>query len=175
MRQKAPPPRGNRKTRSKPSGQKRSSTKVKDNNTEVRKSGNVYYLIQKQPRRIPWRWVIAIILVFAGAIGSAYSFAQIHYVQREISTSRANLNNIRYENRNLEAQLAGNYSRDEIERLAYERLNMGEPELFQIIDFYVPHQSIPTLAIEDPTPPPQTGFWQNIAGFFQRIWARTTG
>ena len=182
MRRQAPPPRRNRKPQPapqpRPNRQKQTNSSRKpttNTNTEVRKSGNVYYLVDKQRRSVPWRWVVAILLVFIGAIGSAYSYAQIHSVQREISASRQNLTSQQAENRNLESQLVGNYPREELERMAYERLNMGEPDPSQIIYFHAPQQSVVTMAIEDPTPAPEGGFWHNISAFFQGIWANISG
>ena len=170
MKRQAPPPRKNNRG-NKPAPR----AKRKPSDTRIRKSGNVYYLIQKERRRIPWRWVIAILLVFIGAIASAYSYAQIHSVNREIEVSRQELNRQRLDNRNLESQLVGNYSREEIERLAYERLGMREPDVSQIIYFFSPHQSDVIMAIDAPARTPENNFWQNIAAFFQGIWARATG
>ena len=176
MRQQAPPPRGNRRPEStpqpRPNRQKRAqANKKKIADKEIRKRGKVTYVIEKQPRSIPWRWVVAIVLVFLGAIASAYSYAQIHSVQREISASRQNLTNQQADNRSLELQLVGNYPRDELERMAYERLNMGAPDHSQILYFHAPQQSVVTMAIEDPTPIPERSFWQNITAFFQGIRA----
>ena len=180
MRQQAPPPRGNRKPRSasgpRPNRQKQAKPEQqKLADKELRKRGNVTYVIEKQPRSIPWRWVIAIILVFAGAIFSAYTYAQIHSVQREINVSRNNLTNQQAENRYLELQLVGNYPREELERMAYERLDMREPDQSQILYFHAPQRGVVSFAIEDPTPAPNISFWQNIAAFFQGIWANVSG
>ena len=176
MRQQAPPPRGNRRPnpapKPRPNRQKQAKAKQKKlDDKELRRRGNVTYVIEKQRRGIPWRWVIAIVLVFVGAIASAYTYAQIHSVQREISASRQSLTSQQAENRSLESQLVGNYPREDLERMAYERLNMGEPDHSQIIYFHAPRQSVVTMAIEDPTPAPNRSFWHNIAAFFQGIWA----
>jgi len=142
-------------------------------NTTIRKRGNVYYLFHKTRRRVPWRIIIALIIVFIGAIGSAYSYAQIHEMQQQIEDSRQALISQQVTNSNLEAQITRNYTREEIEALASERLGMGPPDPSQIIYFHVPHQSgimLSTYAPEQPVEA-ERGFWQGIVDFFRSIFS----
>jgi len=117
--------------------------------------------------------IIALIIVFIGAIGSAYSYAQIYSVQQEINESRNDLNNQRVTNRNLESHVTRNYSREEIERLAWERLDMRPPDPSQIIYFHLPNQSGVMMSTYIPqTPTQENYFWQGIVAFFSGIRER---
>jgi len=133
----------------------------------------VYYLFHKTNRRIPWRLVIAFLVVFLGAMGSAYSRARIHYVTMQMEQTRQQLASQQIRNHNLETQLTRNYSRDEIERRAAE-LGMAPPDPSQVIYFYVPHVSgvmMPTYTPAEAAPT-ENYFWQEIVGFFRGIGAR---
>jgi len=139
-------------------------------NTTVRKKGNVYFMFHKTRRKFPLRVVIALICVFVGAIGSAYSYAQIHTVQQEIATSRRDLSNQQITNSNLEAQITRSYTREEIEYHASVRLGMGPPDASQIIYFHVPHHSgVLASTYASPIPTATTGFWQSLLDFFRGI------
>ena len=130
-------------------------------------------MFHKTKRRVPWRIIIALIVVFIGAIGSAFSYAQIHNVEQEIEVSRQALASQRIANSNLEAQITRNYTREEIESLASERLGMGPPDPSQIIYFRVPHQSGVLLSTYAPHQlyEADTGFWQGIVDFFRSIFS----
>ena len=192
---KPPPPRKRRSTKPphkgtrqakppnkpKPSRRKKpappAAIKGLDPSTTVRRRGNVYYLFHKTNRRIPWRIVIAFLVVFLGAMGSAYSRAQIHYITVQMEQTRQQLASQQVRNHNLESQLTRNYSRDEIERIASERLGMAPPDPSQIIYFYVPHVSgvmMPTYTPEE-TVATENYFWQEIVGFFRGISDRLFG
>jgi len=136
----------------------------------MRKKGNVIYLFDRTRRRIPWRIIIALIFVFVGATASAYSYAQIHNVQQEISESQRDYRNQVTANSNLEAQITRNYTREEIEYHARTRLGMGLPDPSQIIYFHVPHHDgVLTSTYAPPIPTTQTGFWQGIVDFFRGL------
>ena len=107
-----------------------------------------------------------LMLVFVGAIGSAFSYAQMHGVQRQIAQSRRELNEQHIAITTLNAQVTERYTREEIERLAYERLGMGEPDPSQIIYFHVPHQSHARMHANAPPPSTENYFWQSIVAFF---------
>ena len=180
MRAQSPPPRrrGNRK-QSAPRTNKRIQSisqsvrnKSRNSNTTIRKRGNVYYMFHKSRRRIPWRLVIMLLLVFVGAIGSAFSYAQMHGVQRQIAQSRRELNEQQVAITTLNAQVTERYTREEIERLAYERLGMSEPDPSQIIYFHVPHHSHVTMHTSPQPPSAENYFWQSIVAFFNNIFDR---
>jgi len=152
----------------------RTPTPIKPlSDTTIRKRGNVYYMFYKTRRRVPWRIIIALIVVFIGAIGSAFSFAQIHSVRQEIESSQQTLLNQRVTNSNLEAQITQNYTREEIEFMASE-LGMGPPDPSQIVYFHVPHHSGVILSTYAPQQinETETGFWQSIVDFFSGIFSR---
>jgi len=144
-----------------------------DAGTKVRKKGNVYYLFHENRRRIPWKLIIALVIVFIGAMGSAFSYAQLHRMQREVDISRRNYNNQQLANRNLEALVTRNYTREEIEYLASERLGMSAPDPSQIIYFHVPHQSGVLMTTYIPQEPmEESSSWQGIVAMFRSIRSR---
>ena len=107
-------------------------------------------------------------IVFLGAIGSAFSYAQIHSLQREIQQTRVAINTQLMVNNELESQLsiAERYTREDIERLASERLGMSEPDPSQIIYFIVPPVSSVSMNTYIPQPPSANYFWQEVVAFF---------
>jgi len=128
-------------------------------------------MFHKTRRRVPWRVIIALVVVFMGAIGSAYSFAQLHNVQQEIAASNQALTRQRVANSDLEAQITRNYTREEIEIMASE-LGMGPPDASQIVYFHVPHHSGVILSTYAPQQQieVETGFWQSLVDFFSGIF-----
>jgi len=134
----------------------------------------VYYVIHKTRKRVPWRVIIALIIVFIGAIGSAFIYAQLHSVQRQIAQNRQRLSAQQEANILLDSLVVERYTLSEIERRGYE-LGLRPPDPSQIIYFYVPRQSGVSFAIDDPMPPPENYFWQGIVAFFRDIWGRITG
>jgi len=133
----------------------------------------VYFLFHKTRRRVPWRLIVALVIVFIGALGSAYSYAQIHSIQREIEIYRRNVNNQHVANRNLEALVTRNYTREEIELLASERLGMNAPDSSQIIYFYLPRQSGVLMSTYIPQQQStENYFWQGILDIFRNMRER---
>jgi len=106
--------------------------------------------------------------VLLGGVGSAYSYAQIHALQRQIAVSRVELGELEFTNRYLESQRAENYTREQIERMAYE-LGMREPDPSQIIYFNVERINRIEMTMYDPDPDPENYFWQGVAAFFRGI------
>ena len=143
-------------------------------NTTIRKRGNVYFMFHKSRKHMPWRVIIALMIVFAGAIGSAFSYAQIHSVQRQIAQTRNALSNQVETNANLNSLVVERHTHSEIERRAYE-LGLRPPDPSQIIYFYVPLQSGVDVTINDPLPQPENYFWQGIVAFFQNMRDRIFG
>ena len=148
-----------------------------DPNAKIRKKGNVYYVFHKERKRISWRAVFMIILVFLGAIGSAFSYAQIHSLQREMHQTRNAINTQLIINNELESQIsiAERYTREDIERLASERLGMGAPDPSQIIYFFVPPHSSVNMNTYVQQPPATNYFWQGIRAFFSAARERLAG
>ena len=113
-----------------------------------------------------------LLIVFFGAVGSAFSYAQIHSLNQEIRSNRRAIDNQLIINHDLESQLsvAERYTREEIERLAYERLGMSEPDASQIFYFDVPSQSFVSMSINAQShEPSENYFWQGIRAFFSDI------
>ena len=138
-------------------------------NTKVQKRGKVYYVIHKTPMRVPWRVIIALAFVFIGAIGSAYSYARIHSVQREIRQNRQALNNQLTSNTLLDSMIVERYTLNEIERRALE-LGLRPPDPSQIIYFHVPRISGVSVAPSEVQPPAtENYFWRGVLDFFRGI------
>jgi len=148
-------------------------TNTQDPDTKIRKRGNVYYLFHKEHRRISWRLVVALLFVFLGGVGSAVSYAQIFSLQRQIRISSNELTAQQETNRSLDADVAGRYTRDEIERRARE-LGLSEPDPSQIIYFYAPQQSHVTITYNAHLPQ-ENYFWQGIVAFVNGVIERIFG
>ena len=131
-------------------------------------------MFHKTRKRVPWRVIIALLFVFVGALGSAFSYAQIHSVQRQISGTRQALNDQQVANTLLDSMVIERHTLSEIERRAYE-LGLRPPDPSQIRYFHVPLQSGVSITIDDPIPPPENHFWQGIVAFFQGIRDRIFG
>jgi len=160
------PARGN--GRKQPPKRQQSRKPQVDANTKVRKQGNVYYVFHKSPKRVPWRLIIALFLVLLGGLGSAYSYAQIHAIQRQIAISRSELTNLEFSNRYLEAQRVESHTREQIERMAYA-LGMREPDPSQIIYFNVERVNRIEMTVYEPAVPVENYFWQGVVAFFRGI------
>jgi len=140
----------------------------------IRKRGNVYYLFQRQRRRISWRLVFALFLVFLGGVGSAVSFANIHTLQREIRISQAALRAQEAYNLTLGADTAERYTHEEIARRA-RALGLGEPDPSQIIYFHSAPLHSSVIFRYGPATYQENYFLQGIFDFFSGIIDRITG
>ena len=183
MRTQTPPPRRGRRPYATPRTNTAKRTRKRqetrrirpiDPNTTIRKRGNVYFMFHKTRRRVPWRVIIALTIVFIGAIGSAFSYAQIHSVQRQIARSRQTLNDQLVSNTLLDSMVVERYTQSEIERRAFE-LGLRPPDPSQIRYFHVPRQSGVSVAVNEQLPPPENYFWQGIIAFFQGMRERIFG
>ena len=142
-------------------------------NVTIRKRGKVYYMFHKQQRRIPWRLVISLLLVFLCGVGSAVSFAQIHSVQRQITQLRQRYSAQIETNITLEAIASERYTHEMIAQRARE-LGLAEPDPSQIIYFYAPHHNHVVITY-DQVRPQENYFWQGIREFFGGIVDRVLG
>jgi len=128
---------------------------------------NVIAIPQRGGRRLfaSWRVVVTLVLIFAVALGSALTFANIASVESQIV--RARNDRMRYQQATmaLRDQASERYTREEIERIARERLGMTWPDPSQIIEIYVPRQSYVVLNTDEDVLPGQNYFWQGIVSF----------
>ena len=179
MRTQTTGPRPNRKPRQRPATARqprkpaRRRTGSADTNVTIRKQGKVYYMFHKQQRRIPWRLVIALLLVFLGGVGSAASFARINSLQRQITQARQRYTAQVETNITLEAIAAERYTHEMIASRARE-LGLAEPDPSQIIYFHAPHHSHVVITY-DRALPQENYFWQGIRAFFDGIVNRIFG
>jgi len=134
----------------------------------------VYYVFHNERRRIPWKLIFALLLVFFGGIGSAVTYANNHEIRREINISRNRLNSQLATNRSLLADTTERYSHDEIVRRA-RAMGMGEPDPSQIIYFYAAPLHSSVVFTYNPASNQDNNFWQGLAEFFRGMGNRVFG
>jgi cell division protein FtsL len=117
--------------------------------------------------RLNGRIVFTLLLIFAGALSLALTFALITEARHQISVTRALIQEQRDANTTLRSQLTENYTLDEIERIAVERLGMIKPDQSQIITVYVPKQNYSELSSSQE--PEDESIWQTVVSFFQNL------
>lgn len=118
--------------------------------------------------RIPFRVIFTVILIFAGGLGTAYSFAYLQDMRQQIDRQHVAIQQQRESNYAARAEFASNISIEEVSRIASERLNMAHPDPSQIVRIYVPRQSYVDQSYEPPPQPPH-GMWQS-ALWYMRNW-----
>jgi cell division protein FtsL len=117
--------------------------------------------------RLNGRIVFTLLLIFAGALSLALTYALITEARHQISVTRTLIQEQRDANTALRAQLTEKYTLSEIERIAVERLGMIKPDPSQIITVYVPKQNYSELSS---TPEPEDeSVWQTVVAFFQNL------
>jgi len=132
---------------------------------KVRKSGNVFFLYHKKRKRISWRLVVTIILVFFVGVGTAVSFATISNMERQIAASQARLTWQQTHNLHLESNTVARYSHEEIAHRA-RILGFNEPDPSQIIYFYTPVSNSVHFRY-NPVSEPENHFWQGVTTFIR--------
>ena len=118
--------------------------------------------------RIPFRVIFTVFLIFAGGVGTAFTFAYLQDMRRQINSTRAAIFAQRSENTATNAELSQHLSIEYIERIAIERLNMGPAEASQIIRINVPRQNYVVQSNAPPRPEPEN-MWQS-AWWHVRNW-----
>ena len=130
---------------------------------------NVEYIhYNTRPYRIPFRILFTVILIFAGGVGAAFTSAYLQHMRQEIDRAHAAIGQQRVENAAASAEMARHLTVEEISYLASTRLNMGPPDISQIIRINVPRQSyvVQSEALNHPVP---EGMWQS-AWWHIRNW-----
>lgn len=151
--------------------------KDRTNLPQVLVRGNVIFILRNDIRKwlIPWRMVISILFIFAGAMGTAITAAHIANTEVQINRARAERTRYQYLNATLADQVNERYTREEVERIASERLGMFRPDPSQIIEINVPLQSYVHLNTAAHVLPGQNYFWQEIVNFVNGIVDRIFG
>jgi len=133
------------------------------------KPGQVEYVrFNTKMYRIPFHIIFTVFLIFAGGVGTAYSFAYLQDMRRQIERERAAIHQQREMNNASRAEIAQHLTIDEIANIARERLNMGPPDISQIVLINVPRQSY-VVQSEAPAHTEPQGMWQ-LAWWHIRNW-----
>jgi cell division protein FtsL len=93
--------------------------------------------------------VLTLILILAGGLGSALSYAVIYDTQVKITQAQRELTNQREVNTAIRTEITQRYTLNEVEWIALNRLGMNRPDASQIIYIHVPKQSHVVLHNED--------------------------
>ena len=110
--------------------------------------------------KIPLRMLFTVLLIFAGGLGTAFSYAILEETRREVNIAHRDLQHMRNENVANQALITRHYSMDELEFIATRRLGMVHPDPAQIFFFNAPRQSI-VVQNEWQEPTPEPGMWQS--------------
>ena len=137
--------------------------------TKIKSARRVEYIrFDSRRYRIPIHILFTVVLIFAGGVGTAFSFAYLHDMRRQMNNTRRYIQEQRAENIAVQAEIARHLSIDEVSRIAREYLNMGPPDVSQIVRINVPHQSYVVQSYAPYNPRPQ-GMWRS-AWWYIKNW-----
>ena len=140
---------------------------------EVKQQGNTIYVYsnKRSYTRLPLGIVISLVIVFAYAMFSVLTQAQITSLEREIA--QGNSQTLAYQENSavIRSQLTDRYTLSEVEYIAMMYLGMAHPDPSQIIEISVPRQSHVVLNPDsNTTQPTENYFWQNIRRFVSGLF-----
>jgi len=118
--------------------------------------------------RIPFRVIFTVVLIFAGGLGTAFSFAYLMDMRQQIDRQHIAIQQQRDENIAARAAFAQHLSIEEVTHIAQTRLGMGPADASQIVRINVPRQSYVVQSFEPPPRQPQ-GMWES-AVWYIRFW-----
>ena len=124
--------------------------------------------------RISFRILFTIFLILVGGVGSALSYAVIQDTQRKTHEARRDLAAQKELNAATRTDITQQYTLDEVERVAVERLEMNKPDASQIIYIHVPKQSHVVLNAGEEAPEKEYNFWDGIVNFVTETVRRLT-
>jgi len=127
-----------------------------------------YIRFNTRQYRISAHIIFTVFLIFAGGVGTAFSFAYLQDMRQQIEHQRFTIQQQREDNITLRAEITRHLSIDEIARVAQDRLNMGPPDMSQIVRINVPRQSYVVQSEAMLNPEPQN-MWQS-AWWHIRNW-----
>ena len=116
--------------------------------------------IDTRKYKFPIRMIFTILLIFAGGVGTAFSYAILEDTRREINAAHIELQQMRSENSAAQTLIVRHFSMDELEEIATQRLGMMRPDPAQIIFINVPRQSIVIQNIRY-EPQQELNMWQS--------------
>jgi len=88
--------------------------------------------------RIPLHVLFTVFLIFAGGVGTASSFAMLQAVRHDINITQAAIQTQQESNLAFRTAVHPHFTIEEIYQIATERLNMGFPDVSQIVRINVP-------------------------------------
>ena len=145
---------------------------------QILKRGNIFFIVENEQGqyRMPRNLIISLFVIFACALAIVLTHAQITGMERQIAQERIRLHLLDEYNRNLESQIGGNYTLEEIEYIAIMRLGMTPPDPSQIIEINVPRQShVEFNRSEHTLSGRENYFWLDIRNFISGALDRIFG
>ena len=134
-----------------------------------RKPSQIEYIYFDTRRyRISFPVIFTVFLIFAGGVGTAFSFAYLQDMRMQVSRTRTNIQLQRDENTAARAVISQNLTVDQIAQIAQERLNMGPVDPSQVVRINVPRQSYVVQSAAPARQEPE-GMWQS-AFHYIRNW-----
>ena len=124
-----------------------------------------YISISGSNQGIPLHILFTIVLIFAGGVGTAISFAHLDDMRRQITRRRAAVHQLIDEN-NVTRNAMGTVGLEELRSLAEERLNMHAPTDAQMVSITVPPQAGVYLGA-DIGQEENVGIWQSAWGYIR--------
>ena len=124
---------------------------------------------------ISWQLIATLFLILMGAIGSLAIHAHVTNTALSIDQARIELVRLQGETFTYRSLLRDQYTIDQIERIAIERLGMAHPDPAQIIDIYVPLQRTIRLNMDDGALPAENFLWEEIRSFLTGVIDRIFG
>ena len=145
------------------------NSQLRDRQKKIKKSSKVEYIrFSTRMYRTSFHIIFTVLLIFTGGVGTAFTFAYLQDMRRQIENERAAIHQKREVNAATRAEIAQHLSINEIARIAQERLNMGPPDASQIVRIHVPRQSYVMQSAAPARTEPQ-GMWQS-AWWYIRNW-----
>jgi len=124
---------------------------------------------------ISWQLIVTLALILFGGLGTLAIQAHVTNTSLRIDAARAYLVGLQGETFTYRSLLRDQYTIDEIERIAMERLGMTHPDPAQIIDIYVPLQPTVRLNMDDRAMPAENFLWEEIRTFLTGVLDRIFG
>ena len=136
----------------------------------MRKRRARYIKVDGSRFRIPFHIFFTVMLIFAGGVGTAFSFAYLQDIRQQIEDQRQEIQRVRAENTATRAEITPHLPLEEVARIAEERLNMRPADPSQIILIYVPRQSY-VIQSDERIPLQEQNMWMS-AWQYIRNWFR---
>jgi hypothetical protein len=100
-----------------------------------------------------------IFIIFAGGVGTAFTYAYLQDMRRQIAETRDSIGSLRDENAAQQAEIARHIAMEDVERIARNEFNMARADISQIVLIDVPRPSY-VVQSEEPGRYYQQSIWQ---------------